>query len=89
MQPEAADDYIIATGEANALQDFVEEAFSAVDLNWRDHVATDPALFRPTDLARSQGCADKAFTQLGWRATCKMRDVVHKMVAAAQRDILC
>jgi GDPmannose 4,6-dehydratase len=82
MQQEAADDYIIATGEANSLQDFVAEAFAFFGLNWSDYVHSDPALFRPTDLARSQGCADKAFRQLGWQATFKMRDVVRKMIAS-------
>jgi GDPmannose 4,6-dehydratase len=82
MQQEAADDYIIATGEANSLQDFVAEAFAFFGLNWSDYVDSDPALFRPTDLARSQGCADKAFRQLGWQATFKMRDVVRKMIAS-------
>ena len=88
MQQETADDYIIATGEANSLQDFVAEAFAVVGLDWCDYVNSDPALFRPTDLARSQGCADKAFRQLGWQATFQMRDVVRKMIASTQTDIL-
>ncbi len=86
MQQEVADDYIIATGEANSLQDFVAEAFEVFGLNWCDYVNSDPALFRPTDLARSQGCADKAFRQLGWQATFKMRDVVRKMIESVQID---
>lgn len=81
MQQEVADDYIIATGEANSLQDFVAEAFSVVGLDWRDYVNSDPALFRPTDLARSQGCADKALHQLGWQATFKMREIVRNMIS--------
>ena len=88
MHQETADDYIIATGEANSLQDFVAEAFAVVGLDWCDYVNSDPALFRPTDLARSQGCADKAFRQLGWQATFQMRDVVRKMIASTQTDIL-
>ena len=83
MQQELADDYIIATGEANSLQDFVAEAFAILDLDWRDYVNSDSTLFRPTDLARSQGCADKAFQQLGWQAKCKMRDVVRKMLESS------
>jgi len=86
MQQEEADDYIIATGKANSLQEFVVEAFAAVGLDWCDHVSSDQALFRPTDLARSQGCADKAFRRLGWQAKYKMRDVVRKMVEGAQTN---
>lgn len=88
MQQDTADDYIIATGEANSLQDFVAEAFAVVGLDWREYVNSDPALFRPTDLARSQGCADKAFRQLGWQAAFKMRDVVRKMIESVQIDPL-
>lgn len=84
MQQEKADDYIIASGETNSLEDFVAEAFTAVGLDWRDHVRSEPALFRPTDLAFSQGCADKAFRKLGWKAKNKMRDVVGMMVEAAR-----
>lgn len=86
MQQDTADDYIIATGEANSLQDFVAEAFAVVGLDWRDYVSSDPKLFRPTDLARSQGCADKAYRKLAWQAKFKMHDVVHKMVESAQMD---
>jgi len=88
MQQDTADDYIVATGEANSLQDFVAEAFAAVGLNWCDYVNIDHALFRPTDLARSQGCADKAFHKLGWQAKFKMRDVVRTMIECAQTDPL-
>lgn len=84
MQQDTADDYIIATGEANSLQDFVAEAFSIVDLDWRDYVSSDATLFRPTDLPKSQGCADKALRQLGWQATFKMRDVVRNMISSYQ-----
>ena len=82
LQQDKADDYIISTGEANSLQDFVEEAFKLVGLNWTSYVLCDSSLFRPTDLARSHGSADKARTQLDWEATYKMRDVVLKMIEA-------
>ena len=88
MQQDTADDYVIATGEANSLQNFVAEAFAAVGLDWYDYVNSDAALCRPTDLARSQGCADKAFRTLGWQAKFKMCDVVRKMVESAQMEPL-
>jgi len=88
MQQDAADDYIVATGEANSLQDFVAEAFAVIDMDWCDYVNFDPALFRPTDLASSQGCADKAFRKLDWQAKFKMRDVVRTMIKCAQMDPL-
>ena len=82
LQQEKADDFIIATGEANSLEDFVKCVFDCLGLNWHDHVVSNNALFRPTDLFWSQGCSDKAEKILGWRASSKMGDVVRMMVEA-------
>ncbi len=84
LQQPTADDYIVATGKVHSLQDFAVEAFSCVGLDWREHVESDPALFRPTDLAWSQGNADKAFSRFGWKASKVMKDVVQEMINAAQ-----
>jgi GDP-D-mannose dehydratase len=40
-QQSVAEDFIIATGEANSLQDFVAEAFAVVGLDWCDYVNSD------------------------------------------------
>jgi GDPmannose 4,6-dehydratase len=82
LQQEKADDFIIATGEANSLEDFVIGAFNCLGLNWRDHVVSNSELFRPTDLFWSQGCSDKAEKILGWKASSKMRDIIRMMVEA-------
>jgi len=80
MQEDKPDDYIIATGEANSLQDFVAESFATVGLDWREHVDSDSTLFRPTDIAWSQGNPEKAARQLGWHASAHMKEVVAKMM---------
>jgi GDPmannose 4,6-dehydratase len=80
LQQERADDYIIATGEANSLEEFVRCAFDSLGLNWCDHVVSNSALFRPTDLLWSQGCADKAERVLGWRASSRMKEVIQMMI---------
>lgn len=80
MQGDKPDDYIIATGEANSLQDFVAESFATVGLDWREHVDSDSKLFRPTDIAWSQGNPEKAARQLGWHASAHMKEVVAKMM---------
>lgn len=84
QQPEPSD-FVIATGATYSLKDFVETAFMAVGLDWADHVVTDPALFRPSELRTSRGDASKAAKLLDWRATLHMPDVVKRMVAA-ERD---
>ncbi len=86
LQGEQALDYVIATGEANSLQDFVATAFAELDLDWREHVTSNPAFFRPTDLAWSQGNPARAERLLGWKAQHRMRDVVREMVAAEREQ---
>ena len=80
LRQEKADDFIVATGEANSLEDFVSFAFESLGLDWREHVVSDSALFRPSDLFWSQGCSNKAGEVLGWRATSRMRDVIRMMI---------
>lgn len=80
LQQENPDNFVIATGEANSLEEFVKCAFDCVGLNWCDHVVSNSALFRPTDLFWSQGCSAKAERVLGWRASSRMREVVRMMV---------
>ena len=85
LQQEEADDYAIATGETNKLEDFVAEAFASIGLDWHDHVITDASLLRPTDLTVSWGNPAKAKEKLGWQAEYKMQDVVHMMMESRMK----
>lgn len=88
LQQEKPDDFVVATGEINSLEEFVKTAFSAVHLNWRDHVVLDTGLLRPTELATGRGNPAKAFAKLGWQARYKMRDIVRMMVEAERNPNL-
>ena len=82
LQQDSARDYVIATGEANKLSDFVDASFREAGLDWRDHVEVDAALLRPTDITRGVGDPTLAARDLGWRAKNRMRDVVRLMLEA-------
>ncbi|HWB59866.1 MAG TPA: GDP-mannose 4,6-dehydratase [Chthoniobacteraceae bacterium] len=82
LQQAGPDDFLIATGESHKLEDFVDAVFATYGLDWREHVETDPAFFRPTDIAISRGDPSKAKARLGWEARSKMRDVARMMVEA-------
>ena len=43
------DDYVVGTGEAHTIGEFLDEAFGYVDLDWQERVKIDPRYFRPTD----------------------------------------
>lgn len=80
LQQEKADDFVIATGETNSLEDFVAEVFRCVGLDWRDHVESDPSLLRPSEIMVSRANPEKSAKMLGWQATNRMKDVARMMV---------
>jgi GDPmannose 4,6-dehydratase len=81
LQQEKADDFVIATGETNRLEDFVVEVFRCVGLDWRDHVESDASLLRPSEIMVSRANPEKSARLLGWQATYVMKDVAKMMVA--------
>ena len=80
LQVDQPEDFVIATGESNSLENFVAAAFSEVGLDWHQYVVQDPRLFRPSEIRYNCGNAEKARHMLGWEAHMKMRDVVREMV---------
>src|SRR5262249_48046516 len=46
LQCKKADDFVIATGETHTVEDFVQEAFGYVGLDWRKYIEIDPRYFR-------------------------------------------
>lgn len=82
LQIEEPDDFIIATGEAHSVKEFVEEAFSVVKVKPEEHVVTDSQLFRPTKTGVLIGDASKAAEKFGFRPKVKFKDLVRIMVEA-------
>jgi len=80
LQQSTADDYVIATGEAHSVRDFLDLAFELVGHDWHKVVIQDPRLLRPTDIERLQGDASKARNVLGWVPKTTFRDLVQMMV---------
>ncbi|MFL5580702.1 MAG: GDP-mannose 4,6-dehydratase, partial [Gemmatimonadaceae bacterium] len=50
LQQDKPDDYVVATGEAHSVREFVELAFGHAGLDWERHVATDPRYYRPAEV---------------------------------------
>jgi GDPmannose 4,6-dehydratase len=82
LQQDEPDDYVIATGETHTVREFVEEAFSLLDLDWKQHVVVDPYYFRPTEVDVLMGDYTKAKRQLGWEPKVKFKDLVRLMIEA-------
>jgi len=82
LQQERPDDYVIATGEPHTVQEFVEEAFGRLDLDWKRYVEIDPRYYRPTEVDSLAGDARKAKNQLGWEPKVRFKELVEIMVDA-------
>src|SRR5881392_3963997 len=67
LQQDKPDDYVVATGEAHSVREFLDIVFDYLDLDWRQHVVGDPKYLRPAEVDRLQGDASKARRILGWR----------------------
>jgi GDPmannose 4,6-dehydratase len=82
LERDTPEDFVIATGETNTLEDFVSTTFSCFGLDWRKHVVLNPTFLRPLDITFSSANPAKAERLLGWKAAKKMRDVVASLVDA-------
>ncbi len=82
LQQETPEDLVVATGEAHSVREFLEEAFSYLDLDWREYVEIDLRYFRPTEVESLLGDASRARQRLGWVPKVTFRELVHIMVDA-------
>jgi len=82
LQQQKAGDFVIATGVSHSLEEFVEQAFRQLELDWRDHTVASQSLFRPTDIEEGRGDAGKAQRELGWKAAHTMPEVIAMMIRA-------
>lgn len=82
LQQEKPDDFVVATGETHSVQQFLEEAFGHVDLDWHDYVVQDSRYMRPAEVDLLVGNANKAGRLLGWEPSVSFQQLVKMMVEA-------
>lgn len=82
LQHDEPQDFVIATGQSNSVQDFVEASFEAAGLDWRQHVEIDPRYIRPAEVDSLIGDASLAKERLGWEYRTPMRELAKIMVTA-------
>ena len=89
LQQDTPDDYVVATGETHSVREFLEMAFGAVNLDYRDFVVTDPKYFRPTEVDLLLGDSSKARARLGWQPRVGFEQLVAMMVEADMKVAEC
>ncbi len=82
LQQDEASDYVIATGASHSVQEFVECAFAAVDLDWQPYVKIDSRYVRPAEVDLLVGDASKAREKLDWEPSVNFERLVEMMVNA-------
>jgi GDPmannose 4,6-dehydratase len=82
LQADEPDDFVVATGTAYSVRDFVEFSFEHVGLDWKKYVKYDERYERPTEVDALIGDSSKAESVLGWKAKVLTPELATIMVDA-------
>ena len=82
LQQDKPDDYVIGTGEAHSVKEFLEGAFSYINLDWKECVDIDPKYFRPTEVEVLKADSSKAKKILNWTPRITFEDLIKIMLDA-------
>jgi GDPmannose 4,6-dehydratase len=80
LQQPSPKDFVIATGEAHSVRDFLSVAFERLSLDWKQYVEIDPRYFRPSEVDYLLGDASRAKAELGWQPKVNFEGLVQMMV---------
>jgi GDPmannose 4,6-dehydratase len=97
LQQETPKDYVLATGVAITVREFVEKVFLEFgrEIQWSGHgvnekgidqngnivIEIDPAYFRPTEVPFLLGDSTMARKEMGWSPKYKLEDLIQEMVS--------
>ena len=82
LQQDDPDDYVLGTGEAHSVKEFLTEAFEYAGLDWQEHVKIDQRYFRPLEVELLVADASKAKQKLGWEPRVAFKELARIMVDA-------
>jgi len=80
LQAPEAGDYVVSTGEAHSVREFLDVAAERCGLDWTAFVESDPRYFRPTEVDYLMGDSSKIRQALGWRPKVSFEQLVRMMV---------
>jgi GDPmannose 4,6-dehydratase len=82
LQQDNPSDYVLGTGEAHTVREFLEEVFSYLNMDWKEYVEFDPRYLRPSEVEFLLANASKAHRELDWEPAIKFKELVRIMVDA-------
>jgi len=80
LKQDSPEDYVISTGEAHSVKEWVEVSFKCLDLDWTKYVKVDKRYIRPADVDLLVGDSSKAKKKLGWKKKVSFEQLVKIMV---------
>jgi GDPmannose 4,6-dehydratase len=87
VQQDSPEDLVIATGRTVSLGYFVERAFAAFGLDWKQHVTSDNTLLRPSDIRHGAASPARALYKLGWRSETDVDGVIDALCASVKSSL--
>jgi len=88
LQQDEPNDYVLATGQTNTIEEFLEASFGHLDLDWHDYVQFDPKFLRPAEVDLLIGDRSKAEKMLGWQPTTYMKELAELMTDADYKPLI-
>jgi len=82
LQQDRPDDYVIATGEARTVKEFLNEVFDIAGLDVDRHLVIDERLKRPHEVPWLEGDPSKAKEKLGWEPKTTFKGLARLMYEA-------
>jgi GDPmannose 4,6-dehydratase len=80
LQQEEPEDFVVASGQSHSVKEFLDTAFSYLDLDYRKYLVVDQDLYRPSEVNILQGDASKARQKLKWFPESRFENLVQEMV---------
>jgi GDPmannose 4,6-dehydratase len=80
LQAPEPDDYVVATGEAHSVREFLDVAAACCELDWKKFVESDARYFRPTEVDYLLGDASKITSKVGWKPKIGFEQLVRMMM---------
>jgi GDPmannose 4,6-dehydratase len=81
LQQDKPDDYVVATGVAQSIRDFLDVAFKNIGItDWNKYVLQSEKYMRPAEVDVLRGDSSKAREKLGWKPNTSFEEMVSKMV---------
>jgi GDPmannose 4,6-dehydratase len=80
LEHDKPDNFVLATGVAHSVEEYVRKAYEYMDEDWEDFVEIDPAFMRTIEAGPLVGNYAKARLELGWKPSVDFDQLVGIMV---------